>query len=115
MTSNKQTVMDYMNAFRVTDRDKILECLTDDVVWYIPGMFHRMGKIAFDSEIENENFVGTPNIVVARLTEENNVVIAEGSVLSNLKSGEKLDVLFCDVFEMENGKIKKLTSYLMNK
>jgi ketosteroid isomerase-like protein len=32
-----------------------------------------------------------------------------------MKSGEKLDVLFCDVFEMENGKIKKLTSYLMNK
>jgi ketosteroid isomerase-like protein len=115
MSPNKQTVMNYMDAFKVTDRDTILECLTDDVVWYIPGMFHRMGKIAFDSEIENENFVGSPNIVVNRLIEEDNVVIAEGGVTSNLKTGEKLDVLFCDVFEMENGKIKKLTSYLMNK
>lgn len=115
MTANKQTVMEYMNAFRVTDHDRILECLTDDVVWYIPGMFHRMGKIAFDSEIENENFVGNPDIVVTRLTEENDVVIAEGGVISTMKSGEKLDILFCDVFEMENSKIKKLTSYLMNK
>lgn len=107
--------MNYMDAFRVTDRDTILECLTDDVVWYIPGMFHRMGKIAFDSEIENDNFVGQPVIAVTRLTEENDVVIAEGEVTSNTKTGEKVDVLFCDVFEMENGKIKKLTSFLMNK
>ena len=26
-----------------------------------------------------------------------------------------LDALFCDVFHMENGKIKKLTTYQMNK
>jgi hypothetical protein len=43
------------------------------------------------------------------------VVIAEGEVTTTLKSGERMNVLFCDVFEMENSKIKKLTSFLMNK
>lgn len=32
MTLNKQTVKEYMEAFRVSDHERILACLTDDVV-----------------------------------------------------------------------------------
>lgn len=93
----------------------ILECLTDDVTWDIPGAFHVSGKEAFDKEIENENFIGQPDIEILRMIEEGNVVIAEGSVKSKMKNGQLLDALFCDIFEMENGKIKYLRSYLVNK
>ena len=31
----------------------------------------------------------------------------------NSEDGDVLDAVFCDAFEMENGKIKKLTAYLM--
>jgi hypothetical protein len=54
--------------------------LTGDVDWEIPGGFHVRGKEAFDKEIENEAFVGRPNITVTRLTEESDIVVAEGSV-----------------------------------
>jgi hypothetical protein len=46
---------------------------TDDVEWDIPGMFHAVGKEAFDREIENEAFVGSPTLTITRLTEENDV------------------------------------------
>lgn len=115
MTENKKTVMKYMDGFRASDHEKILSCLTDDVIWFIPGAFRKMGKKEFDSEIENENFVGSPEIQVSRLIEENNVVVAEGAVKGKMKSGDKLDALFCDIFEFDNGKIKQLTSYLMNR
>ena len=62
----------------------------------------------FDKEIENDNFIGSPTIQIIKLIEENNIVIAEGAVQGNMKNGNKLDAVFCDVFEMENGKIKKL-------
>ena len=113
MTENKKTVEKYMEGFRRSDHQMILDCLTDDVVWKMPGVYTHRGKGEFDKEIENENFVGSPTIQVTRYVEENDVVIAEGAVQGKMKNGNALDAVFCDVFEMRNGKIKRLTSYLM--
>lgn len=115
MSPNKQVVEKYMQGFRESDHEKILSCLTEDVVWIMPYFYKHEGKEAFDKEIENENFVGSPTIQVFSLIEENNVVVAEGAVQGKFKNGQPLDAVFCDVFEMENTKIKKLTSYLMMK
>lgn len=115
MTENKATVKQYMEGFIAGDHKMILDCLTDDIEWYMPGFFHLLGKEAFDKEIENEYFEGKPRIEISRMAEENNVVIAEGSVQCKIRNGGMLDALFCDVFEMESGKIKKLTTYQMNK
>jgi ketosteroid isomerase-like protein len=113
MTENKKVVLKYVEGFEESDNEKILSCLTDDVVWIIPGMFHLSGKKEFNDEIENDNFVGSPTIEVNRLIEENNVVVSEGHVMADMTTGERLDAVFCDVFEFENGKIKKLVSHLM--
>jgi len=115
MSENKNTVQKYMDGFIASDHEMILSCLTDDVVWDMPGFFHLTGKDAFDKEIENDNFEGRPAIKIIRMIEENNIVVVEGSVQSRIKAGGMLDALFCDVFHMDNGKIKQLTSYLMNK
>lgn len=113
MTNNKKTVDKYMEGFRRSDHSMILECLADDVVWVMPGVYRHEGKEAFDKEIENDNFVGSPTIQIMRLTEENDVVIAEGAVQGKMKNGNSLDAVFCDVFEMSDGKIRGLTSYLI--
>jgi ketosteroid isomerase-like protein len=110
---NKSTVAHYMDGFNKTDHAQILSCLTDDVEWIAPGFFHHKGKDAFDKEIENDAFVGKPVITVTRMIEENNVVVAEGSVLATTKEGATLKILFCDLFEMQNTKIKRLISYLI--
>ena len=113
MTDNKRTVESYMEGFRKSDHAQVLECLTDDVEWLIPGMFSIAGKPAFDAHIEDEAFTGRPDITVTRMTEENDVVIAEGRVRAQKKEGEVLNLAFCDVFEMQGGLIRRLTSYLM--
>lgn len=114
MTENKKTVTAYMEAFSISDHEKILACLTDDVVWEMHGVYHLSGKAAFDKEIENDAFVGSPVISVTRMIEENNIVVAEGTVQGKRKDGGLLNAVFCDVFHMENGKIRRLTSYLMS-
>jgi uncharacterized protein len=113
MTENKQTVNRYMEGFGRSDHAQVLSCLTDDVEWEIPGAFHLRGKEAFDKEIENEAFVGSPTITVTRMTEENDVVIAEGSVRTQKRDGTLLGLRYCDVFVMQAGKIRRLVSYLM--
>ena len=115
MSENKKIVEKYMEGFRESDHQKILSCLTEDIVWEMPGIYRHVGKEEFDKEIENENFIGSPKIQIIRLVEENNIVIAEGSVQGKMKNGNVLDAVFCDVFLMNNGKIKHLTSYLMSK
>ncbi len=85
----------------------------DDVEWVIPGAFHVRGKDDFDGHIVDEGFVGHPLITVSRLTEENIVVVAEGSVRAPKQDGTFLNLVFCDVFDMRNEKIRQLVSYLM--
>jgi uncharacterized protein len=93
MTANKRTVNKYMEAFGRSDHAQILSCLTDD--------------------IENEAFTGSPTITITRMTEENDVVVAEGSVRTHRRDGTLVNLQYCDVFVMQAGKIRQLVSYLM--
>ena len=113
MSANKETIDRYMEGFRRSDHAEILSCLTDDVEWIMPGVYHHVGKEAFDKEIENEAFVGRPVITIVRTIEEDDVVVSEGKVQGSFRDGGILNAVFCDVFLMENAKIKRLTSYLM--
>src|SRR4051812_27033784 len=105
MASNKKIIEEYMEAFRRGDHARVLATLTDDVVWDLPGAFHLVGKAAFDKEMENPAFEGHPDIKTTRLTEEDDVVVAEGTVRARKKGGEIVDLDFCDVFEMRGGRI----------
>ncbi len=114
MSPNKQTVQKFMDGFNKFDHVEILSCLTDDVEWRMPGAFHIKGRVAFDKELENEAFIESPTINVTRMTEENDVVVAEGSVRSARPDCGTLNAVFCDVFVMCDAKIGHLTSYLMD-
>lgn len=114
MSPNKNTVQKYIDGFNKSDHGQILSCLTDDVEWFMPGFFHLAGKEAFDQEIENAAFTGSPTVKITRMIEENDVVIAEGTVRVAWKAGGFLNAVFCDVFEMDHTKIKRLITYQVN-
>ena len=113
MTPNQRTIERYMDGFRRTDREQILACLTDDVRWLIPGVFDVRGKDGFAGHIVDDGFTGSPDITVTRLVEARDVVVAEGSVRAPRTDGTIMSLVFCDVFEMRGGKVRSLTSYLM--
>ncbi|MEO8119962.1 MAG: nuclear transport factor 2 family protein [Rhodoferax sp.] len=112
MTENKATVARYVDGFGKSNHAQILSCLTEDIEWDMPGAFHLVGRDAFDKEIENPAFVGSPSITISRMVEEDDVVVAEGAVRAQRKDGGFLNALFCDVFVMAHTKIKRLTTYL---
>ena len=70
MSSRKQAVGAYFDGFRASDHEAILALLSEDVIWVIHGHGRREGKQAFDREIENDAFVGSPKLTVERLKEK---------------------------------------------
>src|SRR5262245_4476536 len=107
MTQNQRTVELYMDGFRRTDRAQILSCLTDDVEWMNPGMFHVRGKEDFANHVVDDGFGGKPQITVGRMMESDDVVVAEGSVRAPRTDGTFLELVFCDVFDMRDGRIRR--------
>ena len=113
--SNKKVVETYMEGFNTSDHAKILSCLSEDIIWDVQGAFHLQGKENFDKNIENDAFEGSPTITIIRLLEDGNIVVAEGTVTCKMKNGGLMDAVFCEIFHFENGKIKQLTTYHINK
>jgi uncharacterized protein len=110
VSQNKKIIETHMTS---TDRSKAAEFLADDVEWIewaegVPSTGVRTrGKAAFiqnygDDELRTQ---------ITRMTEENNVVVAEGSTRVHKKDGRVFTVQFVDIFELENGKIKRKSSF----
>jgi ketosteroid isomerase-like protein len=112
-TVNKQSVQRCLDAYGRFDHETILSLLTDDIEWVIPGAFVKAGKAEFDAEIEAGDPPWPPEITITRLTEQDDVVIAEGTVLAPRADAAALKLAFCDVFEMRDAKIRRLISYLV--
>ena len=51
---------------------------------------------------------------MSRLFEYSDDEVAEGSVRSERKAGGFLNLRFCDVFDMREGLIRRLVSYLVD-
>ena len=110
MSENKKLIETYLAT---KDKSKLGPLLADDVEWVewgdgVPasGVITR-GKEAFiknygDAELRSE---------LHRLTEENGVVVAEGTAHVTQKHGQKLSVEYVNIFEIEKGKIKKKSSF----
>ena len=113
MSRRKDVVEAYFDGFRRSDHEQILRCLTDDVVWDLPGYKHLSGKDAFDQEIENDEFVGSPTLTVDRLIEEDDTVVAIGNGEASRKSGERHRFAYCDVFTFTADTIHRVESYLV--
>lgn len=110
MSPNKRVVEAYLAT---TDKSKLGPLLADDVEWVewgdgVPasGVITR-GKDAFIQNYGDDELRGE----VTRLTGENNVVVAEGTTHVTKKDGRTFHVQYVDIFEIEDGKIKRKSSF----
>ena len=113
MSTRKEAVERYFEGFRRSDHAGILALLTDDVVWDLPGFRHLEGKEAFDDEIENPDFEGSPKLTVDRLIEEGDAVVAIGTGEGRHKVNGPFRFAYCDVFTFKEKLIANVASYLV--
>jgi uncharacterized protein len=114
MSARTDVVERYIEGFRRTDHDMILSCLAADVVWDIYGYRSLRGKDAFDDEIENEGFVGSPTLLLDDVREAGDKVIAQGHGHVGREGAEPMQFVFCEVFTFAGDKISRLQTYHIN-
>jgi ketosteroid isomerase-like protein len=112
MSARTDTVEAYFEAFGRSDHDAVLVLLTEDVIWDIPGHMHLRGREAFDAEIENPGFDGSPTLDIDRLLEDGDSVVALGQGATTRTTGEVMRFAFCDVFTFRERHIARVESYL---
>jgi uncharacterized protein len=113
MSARKDLVLEYHEGFRESDHRRVLACLTEDVVWDLPGFRHLQGKAEFDSEIENPDFEGSPTLHVDRLVEEGDTVVAIGRGEGRHKVGGPFRFAYCTVFTFRDNLIGRVESYVV--
>jgi ketosteroid isomerase-like protein len=113
VTARKAVVESYFEGFRQGDHARVLVCLTDDVIWDLPGHGRREGKDEFDREIENEQFTGHPTLVIDRLVEEGDTVVAIGTGAGTHVSGATHRFAYCTVFTFGGDLVRRVESYIV--
>jgi ketosteroid isomerase-like protein len=110
MSPNRKIVETYMAS---ADRSKIAPLLADDVEWveWADGV-DSTGAVTRGKAAHIQNF-GSDELrtEITRMIEQDDVVVAEGTAHVHKKDGKVFSVHFCDIFELENGKVKRKTSF----
>jgi ketosteroid isomerase-like protein len=113
VSENKRTVERYIDGFRKSDHEQILACLTDDIRWTVFGAFRLEGKQAYDAEIENPAFSGSPELTIKRMVEEGDVVMAELTGEARRADGSPMRMAMGEVFVMRDGLICERRAYVI--
>lgn len=113
MSTRQQIVHRYMDGFRRSDHDAILECLTDDVVWIIHGVRTTHGKAEFDDEIENPAFEGSPELTVDRTIEAGGLVVVTGTGIGHHRENGRFRFAYSDLFTFRESLIAQVDSYVV--
>jgi uncharacterized protein len=115
MSENKAVVEAYQASLGNLDWVAVASYLTDDVerVEWADGFPQSgvpvRGKAAVVKDMETTNKF---QIQSTRLTEENNVVVAECVVRVPMKEGGTFVGQCCAVYELQNGKIRRMSSFV---
>jgi uncharacterized protein len=110
MSPNKKLVETYLAT---ADRSKVGPFLAEEVEWVewvdgVPATGARQhGRAAFVANFGDDVLESR----ITRMTEEGNVVVAEGTVRVVKKDGRVFHVRFCDIFELEHGLIQRKSSF----
>jgi ketosteroid isomerase-like protein len=113
VSARKRIVEAYFEGFRTGDHNAILALMTDDVVWVIHGRGRTEGKDAFDREIENDAFEGSPQLKVERLIEEGDVVVAPHLGEGRLRGGGAFRFAGVTILVFDGEMISRVESYIV--
>lgn len=119
VTSNKELVTNFWDAFSKGDVKTAFASLSDDVSWLIPGNLPnfsglRKGKagILDLARSATKRFPNGVKSTLRRIYCDGDTVLIEMTNSGTLFNGRDYENEYCFVFEIESGKIRRVREYL---
>ena len=109
MAGQKAMVEKYTDGFRTGDLEKILSCLTEDVVWALHGDKTLVGRAAFAEEADSGG--PNPQLTLDRLIEEDETVAVVGRGSVALGDSDPVEFVYSEVFTFAAGLICRLDTF----
>ncbi|MGN8071657.1 nuclear transport factor 2 family protein [Mucilaginibacter sp. SG564] len=115
--TTKEIVLQVIDAFDNNDVDKILRLFADDVVWTMKGS----SVTIVNGKDEVEKFLGGMDDVKIVSSTHDHVIIegnkaaVDGFIQCKGKNGEEINMHYADFYEVENDRVKIVTSYIVDK
>jgi ketosteroid isomerase-like protein len=115
--ATKEIVLQVIDAFDNNDVDKVLSLFTDDVKWTMKGS----ALTIINGKEEVDNFLGGMKDIKVVSSTKDHIVIdgttaaVDGLIQCKGKNGENMAMYYADFYELENDKVKTLTSYIVDK
>lgn len=113
---NRKILQDFLDKFDKGDIEGILSHMTDDVQWHILEDRLMAGKEAVRTFlIDNQDM----KIVSATrdhfIVEGDRATVGGEAVCRNTTNGDAFDMYYCDVYQLQNGKVKDMVTYIIIK
>jgi ketosteroid isomerase-like protein len=112
---NRALIMELVEAFDKSESEKILSYLSDDFQWHMLGDFFISGKENMSKFLQDHADMGILSCSKDRILVDGDRVAVEGEVQCSGKDEVIYDMYYCDIYELERGKVNKMISYTVNK
>jgi len=121
MKDHTKLLEDYAQAWNNKDIDKIMQCMTDDCIFETGSGTEKFGTKYSGPSVVRERFMEVwediPNVQF-----EDGIHFCSGdhgcsewTMVGTHKTGAAIEMNGCDIFTIENGKIKAKRSYVKNR
>jgi len=113
--NNRQVIEAITKAFNDNDDEAIVSHMTDDVEWHLMGSNVMVGKQTIADFFKNN-----PQIKVINCTQDHFLVDGDqasvsGEIECRSNNGNIFKMYYCDIYELLNGKVKKMVTYGISK
>lgn len=111
----KEIIQKVTAAFDASDTEAILGYMADDVSWEMMGDQTISGKDDMRKFLAGMSDMKMVSSTKKHIIVDGDAAAVHGDVQYKGKDGQLMDMYYCDVYELENGKVEKMTSYIVDK
>jgi ketosteroid isomerase-like protein len=113
---NRTIIQEVIDAFDANNVEGILQHLTDDVTWTMIG-----DRVISTKEGMRAFLIEGADIQMVSSTKDNFIIDGDRAAVNgevkckNKNNGDLYEMFYSDLYELKNGKINKMTSYIIDK
>jgi ketosteroid isomerase-like protein len=112
---NRAIIVELVEAFDKSESEKILSYLTEDFQWHMLGDFVILGKENMSKFLKDHSDMVILACTKDHILVDGDRVAVDGEVQCTGKDKAVFDMYYCDIYELEKGKVNKMISYVVNK